>query len=189
LPARAAGRRRLGALVGPVQVPPTGALIQASRTILRSLRCPRRRLHRWGRPGAGLQVEEALRVDLVERGYPPGQVIWCYRLDTPPRLQGRYLCGWRGFDDLGSTVTFGSFPGSLPARGTLRRCKAVASFGHGTQRGEIRNGRGWPLVARGSSGQRPTPPRSASRSGRPEGKAGCRCPRPAEQGDTWRCDA
>jgi hypothetical protein len=95
---------------------------------------------------ARLLVDDALWVDLVERGYPPGQVIWFYKLDTDRDIQGRYPRGWREFDYLVSTATLRSFPDSLPqAREAQRRSRVVASFGHGTQRVEIRKVQGSPL--------------------------------------------
>jgi hypothetical protein len=36
---------------------------------------------------ARLLVDDALWVDLVERGYPPGQVVWFYKLDTDRDIQ------------------------------------------------------------------------------------------------------
>jgi hypothetical protein len=95
---------------------------------------------------ARLLVDDALWVDLVERGYPPGQVIWFYKLDTDRDIQGRYPRGWREFDYLVSTATLRSFPDSLPqAHEAQRRSKVVASFGRGTQRVEIRKVQGSPL--------------------------------------------
>jgi hypothetical protein len=95
---------------------------------------------------ARLLVDDSLWVDLVERGYPPGQVIWFYKLDTDRDIQGRYPRGWREFDYLVSSETLRSFPDSLPqARETLRRSKVVASFGRGAQRVEIRKVQGSPL--------------------------------------------
>jgi hypothetical protein len=109
---------------------------------------------------ARLLVDDALWVDLVERGYPPGQVIWFYKLDTDRDIQGRYPRGWREFDYLVSSETLRSFPDSLPqaretlrsfpdslpqARETLRRSTVVASFGRGSQRVEIRKVQGSPL--------------------------------------------
>jgi hypothetical protein len=95
---------------------------------------------------ARLLVDDALWVDLVERGYRPGQVIWFYKLDTDRDIQGRYPRGWREFDYLVSTATLRSFPDSLPqAHEAQRRSKVVASFGRGTQRVEIRKVQGSPL--------------------------------------------
>jgi hypothetical protein len=95
---------------------------------------------------ARLLVDDALWVDLVERGYPPGQVIWFYKLDTDRDIEGRYPRGWREFDYLVSTATLRSFPDSLPqAREAQRRSKVVVTFGRGTQRVEIRKLQGSPL--------------------------------------------
>jgi hypothetical protein len=95
---------------------------------------------------ARLLVDDALWVDLVEHGYPPGQVIWFYKLDTDRDIQGRYPRGWREFDYLVSTATLRSFPDNLPqAREAQRRSRVVASFGRGTQRVEIRKVQDSPL--------------------------------------------
>jgi hypothetical protein len=95
---------------------------------------------------ARLLVDDALWVDLVERGYPPGQVIWFYKLDTDRDIQGRYPRGWREFDYLISTATMRSFPDTLlQAREAQRRSRVVASFGRGAQRVEIRKVQGSPL--------------------------------------------
>jgi Dolichyl-phosphate-mannose-protein mannosyltransferase len=95
---------------------------------------------------ARLLVDDALWVDLVERGYPAGQVIWFYKLDTDRDIQGRYPRGWREFDYLVSTATLRGFPDSLPqAREAQRRSRVVASFGRGGQRVEIRKVQGSPV--------------------------------------------
>jgi hypothetical protein len=95
---------------------------------------------------ARLLVDDALWVDLVERGYRPGQVIWFYKLDTDRDIQGRYPRGWREFDYLVSTATLRSFPDTLPqAREAQRRSRVVASFGRGSQRVEIRKVQGSPM--------------------------------------------
>jgi Dolichyl-phosphate-mannose-protein mannosyltransferase len=95
---------------------------------------------------ARLLVDDALWVDLVERGYPPGQVIWFYKLDTDRDIQGRYPRGWHEFDYLVSTATLRSFPDNLPqAREAQRTSRVVARFGRGTQRVEIRKVQGSPL--------------------------------------------
>jgi Dolichyl-phosphate-mannose-protein mannosyltransferase len=95
---------------------------------------------------ARLLVDDALWVDLVERGYPPGQVVWFYKLDTDRDVRGRYPRGWREFDYLVSTATLRGFPDNLPqAREAQRRSRVVATFGHGTQRVEIRKVQGSPM--------------------------------------------
>ena len=95
---------------------------------------------------ARLLVDDSLWVDLVERGYPPGQVIWFYKLDTDRDIRGRYPRGWREFDYLVSTATMRSFSDTLPqAREAQRRSRVVASFGRDPQRVEIRKVQGSPL--------------------------------------------
>jgi hypothetical protein len=95
---------------------------------------------------ARLLVDDALWVDLVERGYPPGQVIWFYKLNTDRDIKARYPRGWREFDYLVSTATLRSFPDNLPqAHEAQRRSSVVTSFGHGSQRVEIRKVQGLPM--------------------------------------------
>jgi hypothetical protein len=97
-------------------------------------------------PQARLLVDDALWVDLVERGYPPGQVVWFYKLDTDRDVQGRYPRGWREFDYLISTATLRSFPDDLPqVAETQRHSRVVASFGRGIERVEIRKVQGSPV--------------------------------------------
>jgi hypothetical protein len=95
---------------------------------------------------ARLLVDDALWVDLVERGYPPGQVIWFYKLDTDRDITGRYPRGWRDFDYLVSTATLRSFPDDLPqVAETQRHSRVVATFGRGIERVEIRKVQGSPM--------------------------------------------
>ena len=95
---------------------------------------------------ARLLVDDALWVDLVERGYPPGQVIWFYKLDTDRDVTARYPRGWREFDYLISTATLRSFPDDLPqVAETQRHSRVVASFGRGIERVEIRKIQGSPV--------------------------------------------
>jgi hypothetical protein len=95
---------------------------------------------------ARLLVDDALWVDLVERGYPPGQVVWFYKLDTDRDVTARYPRGWREFDYLVSTATLRSFPDNLPqVAETQRHSRVVATFGRGTERVEIRKVQGSPV--------------------------------------------
>jgi hypothetical protein len=97
-------------------------------------------------PQARLLVDDALWVDLVERGYPPGQVVWFYKLDTDRDVTGRYPRGWRDFDYLVATATLRSFPDDLPqVAETQRHSRVVATFGRGTERVEIRKIQGSPV--------------------------------------------
>src|SRR5215207_8295927 len=95
---------------------------------------------------ARLLVDDALWVDLVERSYPPGQVVWFYELDTDQDIQDRYRRGWREFDYLVSTATLRSFPDDLPqVAETQRHSRVVATFGRGIERVEIRKVQGSPV--------------------------------------------
>jgi hypothetical protein len=99
---------------------------------------------------ARLLVDDALWVDLVERGRPPGQVVWFYKLDTDRDVQGRYPRGWREFDYLVATPTMRGFPERLPQVGeALRHSEVAATFGSGTGRVEVRKVQGSPVSSPG----------------------------------------
>jgi hypothetical protein len=99
---------------------------------------------------ARLLVDDALWVDLVERGYPPGQVVWFYKLDTDRDVQGRYPRGWREFDYVVSTATVRGFPEHLPqVAEALRHSQVAAGFGRGTGRVEVRKVQGSPVSSPG----------------------------------------
>jgi hypothetical protein len=95
---------------------------------------------------ARLLVDDGLWVDLVERGHPPGQVVWFYKLDTDQDVRGRYPRGWRDFDYVVSTPTVRGLPERLPqVAEALRRSEPVATFGRGNQRVEVRRVQGPPV--------------------------------------------
>jgi hypothetical protein len=99
---------------------------------------------------ARLLVDDALWVDLVERGYPPGQVVWFYKLDTDRDVKGRYPRGWREFDYVVSTATVRGFPEHLPqVAEALRHSQVAAGFGRGTGRVEVRKVQGSPVSSPG----------------------------------------
>jgi hypothetical protein len=92
-----------------------------------------------------LLVDDSLWVDLVERGYPSGQVVWFYKLDTDADVKARYPRGWRDFDYVVSAATLRAFPDRLPqVSEAVRHSRVVAYFGHGADRVEIRKIRGSP---------------------------------------------
>jgi Dolichyl-phosphate-mannose-protein mannosyltransferase len=95
---------------------------------------------------ARLLVDDALWVDLVERGYPPGQVVWFYKLDTDRDVRARYPHGWREFDYVVSASTLRRTPDNLPqVADALRHSTVVTTFGHGSERVEIRKVEGSPV--------------------------------------------
>jgi hypothetical protein len=99
---------------------------------------------------ARLLVDDALWVDLVERGHPPGQVVWFYKLDTDQDVKGRYPRGWREFDYVVATATMRDFPENLPqVAEALRHSEVAASFGSGTGRVEVRKVEGSPVSSPG----------------------------------------
>jgi hypothetical protein len=94
---------------------------------------------------ARLLVDDGLWVDLVERGRPPGQVVWFYKLDTDRDVKGRYPQGWREFDYVVATPTMRGFPERLPQAGeALRHSTVAATFGSGIWRVEVRKVQGSP---------------------------------------------
>jgi hypothetical protein len=93
-----------------------------------------------------LLVDDSLWVDLVQDGYPPGQVVWFYKLDTDRDVRARYPRGWRDFDYVVSAATLRAFPDRLPqVAEAVRHSRPVASFGHGADRVEIRKIQGSPV--------------------------------------------
>jgi len=99
---------------------------------------------------ARLLVDDALWVDLVERGRPPGQVVWFYKLDTDRDIKGRYPRGWREFDYLVATPTMRGFPEHLPqVAEAMRHSEVAATFGSGTGRVEVRKVQGSPVSSPG----------------------------------------
>jgi hypothetical protein len=95
---------------------------------------------------ARLLVDDSVWVDLVQRGYPPGQVVWYYKLDTDRDVRARYPHGWRDFDYVVVGVTLRRLPDHLPqVAQAMRHSRVVASFGHGSERVEIRKVQGSPL--------------------------------------------
>jgi hypothetical protein len=119
-------------------------------------------------------IKDTFCVDLLEqtiRARSSALARWSSDRD----LQGHYLRGCREFYSLACAVTGANFPTAFQAG---KRSAAPRSWlpSAGSQRVEIHNGPGWPLAARGSSGPRPTPARSAGRSGQPERRAGLSLP-------------
>jgi hypothetical protein len=95
---------------------------------------------------ARLLVDDGFWVDLVERGYPPEQVVWFYKLDTDREVKARFPGGWREFDYVVSTQTVRGFPDRLPqVAQALRNSTVVAAFGRGSERVEIRKVQGSPV--------------------------------------------
>jgi hypothetical protein len=88
---------------------------------------------------ARLLVDDAVWVDLVERGRPAERVVWFYKLDTDRQVKALYPRGWRDFDYVMSSASLRGFPDSLPqVAQALRHSRVVAAFGRGGGRVEIR---------------------------------------------------
>jgi hypothetical protein len=84
-----------------------------------------------------LLVDDTFWVDLVQRGFAPDRVVWYYKLGTDSQVDRRYPTSWRGFDYVISTDVLRS--GSTPeAHAAVLHSKAVAGFGTGSRRIEIR---------------------------------------------------
>lgn len=91
------------------------------------------------RPPAVVVVDDVLWLDCVNAGYPPGDVIWFYKLDLDSAVADRLTDGWRDVDYLVSTPALRQDPGSLPTvRTLLSHSTVVAEFGPAAGRIEIR---------------------------------------------------
>ncbi|GAA4903189.1 ArnT family glycosyltransferase [Streptomyces coeruleoprunus] len=89
-------------------------------------------------------VDDSLWLDLVHHGYRPGTgAIWFYKADLDPAV-GRVLDdGWRDIDYVVSTPTVRRDAKDLPTvADALKNSTAVATFGEGEQRVEIRRTHG-----------------------------------------------
>jgi len=85
-------------------------------------------------------VDDALWLDLVHAGYEPGLgVIWFYKADLDPAVTRTMPRGWRDIDYVVASPTVRRDAPDLPrVRDALNHSKAVAVFGDGEDRIEIR---------------------------------------------------
>jgi hypothetical protein len=91
------------------------------------------------RADATVVVDDVLWLDCVDAGYPPGHVIWFYKIDLDSAVAQRLPDGWRDVDYVVSTPVMRQDPNSLPTvRTLLRNSTVIASFGPQDGRIEIR---------------------------------------------------
>ncbi|MEE1756261.1 ArnT family glycosyltransferase [Streptomyces sp. SP18CS02] len=90
--------------------------------------------------GTRVLVDDSLWLDLVHHGYRPGTgAIWFYKADLDPAVTEVLDRGWRDVDYVISTPTVRRDAKDLPTvADSLRNSEAVATFGEGAQRVEIR---------------------------------------------------
>ncbi|QHA06511.1 phospholipid carrier-dependent glycosyltransferase [Streptomyces broussonetiae] len=89
-------------------------------------------------------VDDALWLDLVHAGYRPGLgAIWFYKADLDPAVTRTMPHGWRDIDYVVASPTVRRDAKDLPnVRAAIRHSTAVATFGTGDDRIEIRRIRG-----------------------------------------------
>ncbi|MEV5505031.1 phospholipid carrier-dependent glycosyltransferase [Streptomyces orinoci] len=85
-------------------------------------------------------ADDAIWLDLVHSGYRPGTgVIWFYKADLDPAVGSTLPHGWRDLDYVVASPTVRRDAATLPlVRAALRNSRAVAVFGAGVDRIEIR---------------------------------------------------
>ncbi|MFE9019968.1 ArnT family glycosyltransferase [Streptomyces sp. NPDC007808] len=85
-------------------------------------------------------VDDALWLDLVHAGYEPGRgVIWFYKADLDPAVTKTMPRGWKDLDYVVASPTVRRDAVDLPnVRAAIEHSKAVAVFGTGEDRIEIR---------------------------------------------------
>jgi hypothetical protein len=90
--------------------------------------------------GTRVLVDDALWLDLVHDGYRPGTgAIWFYKADLDPAVARTLPRGWRDIDYVVASPTVRRDAVELPTvRDTLEHSEAVAVFGSGEDRIEIR---------------------------------------------------
>lgn len=90
--------------------------------------------------GTRVLVDDAMWLDLVHAGYRPGLgAIWFYKVDLDPAVTKTLPGGWRDIDYVVASPTVRRDARDLPrVRDALNHSKAVAVFGDGEDRVEIR---------------------------------------------------
>ncbi|WP_374228591.1 ArnT family glycosyltransferase [Streptomyces sp. ET3-23] len=85
-------------------------------------------------------ADDAVWLDLVHAGYRPGTgAIWFYKADLDPAVARTLPHGWRDVDYVVASPTVRRDAATLPVvRAALEHSRAVASFGEGEDRIEIR---------------------------------------------------
>ncbi|MEW1836295.1 hypothetical protein [Microbacterium sp. NPDC079995] len=88
---------------------------------------------------ARMLVDDAMWVDLVERGFVRENVVWYYKADTDSDVQALAPEGWRDYDYVVTTDSMRTFPTEFPTvRQAIDNSVVVATFGEGAQMVEVR---------------------------------------------------
>lgn len=75
-------------------------------------------------------VDERIWTDLVQRGYPAGNMIWFYKFDLDPAVQREHPGGWRAIDYVVESSIIGATEQGLPeTRSSIQHGTVVAEFG------------------------------------------------------------
>jgi hypothetical protein len=83
-----------------------------------------------------LVVDDSLWVDLVERGHPPANVLWFYKVDLDPAV--KLADGWRDIDYVALIDGVTTTEGLPTVHAALEHGEPVASFGTDPDRVTIR---------------------------------------------------
>ncbi len=136
------GRRRLklGAtiLVSAVAIGAAAPIwaVQLRGLLLADLDQPVRQAQSWVTANVDrdyrVVVDDSMWVDLVRAGFPRDNVVWYYKVDTDPAVQGLAPNGWQDYDYIVSTNSMRTFPdGSPTVSEALQNAVEVAHFGTG----------------------------------------------------------
>jgi hypothetical protein len=75
-------------------------------------------------------VDERIWTDLVQRGYPDGNMIWFYKFDLDPAVQREHPGGWRAIDYVVESSIIGATEQGLPeTHSSIQHGTVVAEFG------------------------------------------------------------
>ena len=104
--------------------------------LLADLNAPMRQAETWVDTNVArdhrVVVDDAMWVDLVRAGFPRGNIVWYYKVDTDPAVQSQAPNGWRDYDYVVTTNSMRTFPeGSPTVAEALRNSVRVAAFGSG----------------------------------------------------------
>ncbi len=85
-----------------------------------------------------LIVDDIMWVDLVKAGFPRSNVIWHYKLDTDEEVARQSPRGWRDSDYVVTTEAMRASGDLAQVQEAIENSEAVASFGQGTEKVEVR---------------------------------------------------
>ena len=131
---RAAGLLAFAAIGVPAWARGLNHLMTADRTV--ALREATVWLDRHAADDDVIVVDDSLWVDLVERGHPPNNVIWFYKVDLDPAVE--LPGGWQAIDYV-VLIESGPATDGLPTLSTATGHSQIArSFGSGPDRLTVR---------------------------------------------------